>query len=279
MSNPLDSGGNVQVDHVWGNIPMQPDDARGENTLDPALDNHIIAVTGYNGFPAYIPNTPPYDDTVPNVLVPNVVGETEGDAEDAIEAAGLELGTVTTANNAGGATEENDGTVKSQSPAAGTKVNEGTSVNLVVYAYVIPTVEVPNVVGETQSDAEDAIEEVGLVVGDVTTAGNDGGATEENDGTVKTQDPAAATTVNVGTEVDLVVYEYTTTTVPDVVGDNEATATSAIEAADLVVGTVTTSTDGATEGNDGTVKSQNPAAASTVATGSAVDLVLYEFTG
>jgi len=135
MSNPLDSGGNVQVDHVWGNIPMQPDDARGENTLDPALDNHIIAVTGYNGFPAYIPNTPPYDDTIPNVLVPDVVGETEGDAEDALEAANLLLGNITTSTV--GADEENDGTVKSQSPAAGTKVNQGTSVNLVVYEFEV----------------------------------------------------------------------------------------------------------------------------------------------
>jgi hypothetical protein len=207
MSNPLDSGGNVQVDHVWGNIPMQPDDARGENTLDPALDNHIIAVTGYNGFPAYIPNTAPYDDTIPNVTVPDVVGETQGDAEDAIEAAGLEVGTVTTANNAGGATEENDGTVKAQNPVAGAKANEGSNVNLVVYAYVIPTVAVPNVVGDTEADATDAIEGVGLVVGAVTNSSD--GATEGNDGTVKSQSPAAATVVNVGTEVDLVLYEFT----------------------------------------------------------------------
>lgn len=135
MSNPLDSGGNVQVDHVWGNIPMQPDDARGENTLDPALDNHIIAVTGYNGFPAYIPNTPPFDDTIPNATVPDVVGETQQDAEDAIEAANLEVGTVTTSTD--GADEENDGTVKSQSPAAGTTVNEGTDVNFVVYDFEV----------------------------------------------------------------------------------------------------------------------------------------------
>jgi serine/threonine-protein kinase len=185
---------------------MQPDDARGENTLDPALDNHIIAVTGYNGFPAYIPNTAPYDDTIPNVLVPNVVGETQQDAEDAIEADDLVVGNVTTADNAGGATDENDGTVKSQTPAAGTKVNVGSTVNLVVYAYVIPIVEVPNVVGETQADAEDAIEAENLVVGDVTTSAD--GATEGNDGTVKSQDPAAGTEVNEGTTVDLVVYAF-----------------------------------------------------------------------
>lgn len=132
--NPLDSGGNVQVDHVWGNIPMQPDDQRPEGKkLDPALDNHIIAVTGYNGFPAYVPNTPPYDDTIPNTLVPDVVGETQQDAEDALVAAHLVVGSVTTSTE--DADTENDGTVKSQSIAAGTKVNQGISVNLVVYDF------------------------------------------------------------------------------------------------------------------------------------------------
>lgn len=206
MSNPLDSGGNVQVDHVWGNLPMQPDDARGENTLDPALDNHIIATTGYNGFPAYIPQTAPYDDTTPNVTVPNVVGDSQGEAEAGIEAAGLEVGTVSVTGNADGATEENDGTVKSQSPAAGTVVNEGTAVDLSVYEYIIPTVAVPDVSGDTEVEATDAIEGVGLVVGTVTTSAD--GATEENDGTVKSQSPAAATVVNVGTSVDLVLYAF-----------------------------------------------------------------------
>lgn len=64
MSNPVDDKGNVRVDRVWGNVPMQPNDVRvanGGELLDPVLDNHEIVYLGWNGFPAYTPagSTPP----------------------------------------------------------------------------------------------------------------------------------------------------------------------------------------------------------------------------
>jgi len=70
-----DTGGNIAVDFVWGNIPMQPDDDRS-TPLDPNLDSHIIATSQYNGFPG---NTPvfPYLDVTGNIAIPNVVGLTE----------------------------------------------------------------------------------------------------------------------------------------------------------------------------------------------------------
>lgn len=135
MSNPTDDKGNVKVDFVWGNMPLQPDDARGMATLDATLDNHIIATTQYNGFPGYNP-TAPFLDTVANATVPNVVGMTETAATTALTAVGLVKGTVTT--TATGATSENNGKVKTQSVAADTVVNVGTAVNLVKYAYVAP---------------------------------------------------------------------------------------------------------------------------------------------
>jgi hypothetical protein len=71
-----DTSGNQRVDFVWGNVPMQPNTDRTgtgaqvvvapnapqnvawsgysvypSRQLDPALDNHVIAVTGYAGFP------------------------------------------------------------------------------------------------------------------------------------------------------------------------------------------------------------------------------------
>lgn len=59
-SSPIDAAGNVRVDHVWGNIPMQPNTQRPEDAqLDPDLDNHYIAISGWNGFPGYIPNFAP----------------------------------------------------------------------------------------------------------------------------------------------------------------------------------------------------------------------------
>lgn len=88
-----DSGGNVQVDFVWGNFPLQPNDDRGgegqSELLDAALDNHVIATTGYSNFPGYIPNYAGDGDTGLEVAVPNVVGLNLTAATAALEGAGL----------------------------------------------------------------------------------------------------------------------------------------------------------------------------------------------
>jgi hypothetical protein len=201
MANPVDDLGNVQVEFVWGNIPMQPDDVRvanGGELLDPALDNHIIVATKYNGFPGYTP-TEPFLDTIANVAVPNVVGETEADATTALTDAELVKGAVTTTTV--GATTVNDGKVKTQTPVAGKKVNVGTSVALVLFA--APTV--PDVTGDSEEDATDALEALGFTV---TSSTSSDGADAENDGTVKSQSPVGGTKANTGSAVSLVVYEF-----------------------------------------------------------------------
>lgn len=62
------------------------------------------------------------------VTVPNVVGDTQTTATTVITGAGLVVGTVTTQSS----TTVASGNVISESPAAGTKVNKGSAVNLVV---------------------------------------------------------------------------------------------------------------------------------------------------
>ncbi len=62
------------------------------------------------------------------VSVPNVVGDTQSAATTAIQNAGLVLGTVTMASS----NTVPSGDVISESPSAGTMVNSGTAVNLVV---------------------------------------------------------------------------------------------------------------------------------------------------
>lgn len=73
MPNPVDDLGNVRVDHVWGNMPMQPNDAR-EVELDPELDNHSIVYNGWSNFPQYIPNYAGDEDEGLETIVPNVRG-------------------------------------------------------------------------------------------------------------------------------------------------------------------------------------------------------------
>lgn len=145
MSNPRDTGRydaftdsyvdtNVRVDFAWGNIPMQPNDDRGEDILDPGLDSHIIAVSEYEGFPAFTTGAP-FDDTIPNATVPNVVGLLSAAAKSAINDAGLNWSMTTTTN---GATELLDDKIKSQSPEAGAVVNAEDTVSIVAYDYVAP---------------------------------------------------------------------------------------------------------------------------------------------
>lgn len=176
----LDSSGNIAVDFVWGNFPMQPDAERagdGNATvvvaanasdnndwsgysvkLSPVLDknditvalspgittvvkhNHSVAVNNWNGYPDYTP-VAPYLDTTDQAAIPNVVGLTESAANSALVSASFIKGAVTT--TADGATEENDGLVKTQTPAATTVANLGSAVALVKYAYVAPTTTTP----------------------------------------------------------------------------------------------------------------------------------------
>lgn len=131
-----DTGGNVQVDFIYGNMPMQPDDQRlgdadSTDPLDPTEGDHDRAVSGYLGFPQVAAAVSPYADLVDNKTVPNVVGMLEAAAEAALVAADLVKGAVTT--TATGANGGNDLQVKTQTPAAGTVVNEGASVALLKY--------------------------------------------------------------------------------------------------------------------------------------------------
>ena len=89
--NPKDDLGNVQVDFVWGNLPLQPDELRGEATLDPTLDNHSIATTGYSNYPSFIPNYAGDGDTDPEVVVPDVLRKTLSQANDILNAVNLNL--------------------------------------------------------------------------------------------------------------------------------------------------------------------------------------------
>ena len=116
--NLLDTAGEVAIDFVWGNFPIQPNDARPDaasatlsesvttrvaGRLAPTADNHIIALSGWNGFPQYTPNTAGKDvaGSVDYVLVPSVIGLTTALATDAMKDATLVPTTAAGASNVG----------------------------------------------------------------------------------------------------------------------------------------------------------------------------------
>ena len=200
------------------------------------------------------------------VSVPNVTGNTQAAAESAITAAGLVVGNATSAYSS----TVTAGNVISQNPAGGTNVGEGSTVDLVVSNGPAPVViTVPSVVGSSQAAAEATITASALSVGTITTANSSTVAA----GNVINQTPAAGANVSEGTAVDLLVSTGPViVTVPSVEGSSQATAESAITAAGLSVGNVTTtSSDTVAAGN---VISQTPAGGSNAEEGTSVDLVV-----
>jgi hypothetical protein len=100
--NLVDDKGNVVVDFVWGNFPLQPNDDREENgggLLDADLDNHSIAYEGWNGYPLYTPNTEGAEGAG-YIVVPSVIGQTTANATDILEDAGLVVTAGSAATNA-----------------------------------------------------------------------------------------------------------------------------------------------------------------------------------
>src|SRR5204863_7081177 len=135
-----------------------------------------------------------------------------------------------------------------------------------------PTVPLPNVVGQTQAAATSAITSAGLAVGAVTQQSSSTVAS----GNVISESPAAGTSVTSASAVNLVVSSGapppTQVAVPNVVGQTQAAATSAITSAGLTAGTVTMQSS--TTVASGNVISESPAAGTSVAKGSAVNLVV-----
>lgn len=133
--NLLDDAGNVAVDFVWGNVPMQPNDVREENggdLLDPDLDNHSIAYEGWNGYPQYNPGEEGAEGAG-YIVVPSVIGQTTANATDILEDDGLVVTVATAATNAAStitAVSRTGSTATITSSGAGAKYPVGTRITV-----------------------------------------------------------------------------------------------------------------------------------------------------
>lgn len=192
------------------------------------------------------------------VTVPDVVGETQATAQAAISGIGLFLQSITFTTNPASA-----GTVIGQTPAAGQNAVLGSPMTISV-SLGTNSVTVPNVIGKTQAIAAANLAGATLNVGTVTFASSQ---TVPN-GVVIDQNPLGNTAAPSGSGVNLLVSTGpTSATVPDVVGDLEATAVAEILAAHLGA-TVTFGTSPTVEA--GKVISQVPSGGATAAEGSYV---------
>ncbi len=144
--------------------------------------------------------------------------------------------------------------------AGGTTNASGTYVQLAL---------VPNVVGQTQAAATSALTSAGLALGNVFQAFHP----TVPSGSVINQMTSAGTYVALGTHIDLTVSKGPQTVlVPNVVGQTQASATTAITGAGLTVGTITQAYSPTVP--TGTVISQTPVGGGSALPGSAVDLTV-----
>ena len=199
------------------------------------------------------------------VAVPDgLVGMSEDDARQAIEAVGLTVGTVTG--------EESDdaepGEVLGTDPESGQDVAVGSAVNLVV-AQEPETARVPSVIGRPLDDARAAIEAEGLQLGNVTRQ-----ASDEPVDIVLSTDPEGGTEVESGSAVHVVISSGPTQTpVPPLVGMNQGAAEQALQAAGLGVQVETQETCDVPETQ---VMDQNPDPGTEVDPGSTVEITVAQ---
>jgi hypothetical protein len=216
--NLVDDAGNVVVDFVWGNFPLQPNDVREENgggLLNATLDNHSIAYEGWNGYPLYTPGEEGAEGAG-YIVVPSVIGQTTANATDILEDAGLVVTAGSAAANAAkditrfNATSATVAVVYTSTASTaypvGTKlaIAAGTPAGsnpVAVPAYAIGTWTVTAATSTTVT-----VSGTGFTVAD-TTGINATGSLTGVAGTIKTQSVAAgANEVEVGDAISIVAY-------------------------------------------------------------------------
>jgi eukaryotic-like serine/threonine-protein kinase len=159
-------------------------------------------------------------DQAPQVTVPNVVGKPVAEAKSDLEALKFKVETTPEAS-----TQPVD-QVLSQDPPATTKADEGSTVKLTVSSGPTP-VEVPNVVGQNQTDASRTLTEAGFLVNAVPVENSD-----VDEGLVVSQDPAAGQQAGEGSQVTINVSSGSgLISVVDVTNQSEGTARSNLQRA------------------------------------------------
>ena len=179
--------------------------------------------------------------------VPNVIGQTQEAAVQTIEKAGYTVGTVTEDYDA----ETVAGRVCKQDPEADSDLEKGGKINIVI-SKGVKKGSIPNLSGMTSEQAEKALKDAGLKA---QYAGNE--ASDADKDTVSRQDPTAGKEVDEGTTVK---YWISTgpedTSVPNVVGSDQASAKAQLESAGFTVQVETG--DYSDKYGEGIVMSQSP---------------------
>jgi beta-lactam-binding protein with PASTA domain/predicted Ser/Thr protein kinase len=195
------------------------------------------------------------------VAVPNVIGRPSATASQILQNRGFEV-QIDPAVNADVPRDQ----VFAQDPRPGTTADEGSTVHLRVSSGP-GQAAVPSVVGLPRNEAEQQLQDAGFK-SKVEQQFSD----TVKKGVVISTTPAVGTLIERGTTVTLTVSKgKQQVEVPDVTGETEDNARSALESAGLRVGKVTREESAE---DPGTVIAQSPAAGKQAAKGAAVDLTV-----
>ncbi len=201
------------------------------------------------------------------VQMPDLVGKTERQARDLLEAQGLEVGSVEKqAVDPSLRQKQPAGTVIDQDPLGRVKVRAGAKVKIVVSTGV-RRVRVPSVVGTLLNDARGQLADLQLQISRVDMV--DG---QKREGEVLVINPPPGTEVDAGSKV-IVAVSTGKVAVPDVVGLDEQTATDQLSQAGF---TVKVQKEVRTDQPAGTVVRTGPAAKAKAPYGSEVIIVVAE---
>jgi hypothetical protein len=222
--NLLDTAGEVAIDFVYGNFPIQPNDVRPDaasatlsttvttrvaGRLTPTIGDHINALSGWNGYPQYTPDTAGKDvaGSVDYILVPDVRGFTTALAEDAMKDASLTVTTAAGASNAVStitAVSRTGTTATITSAGSGAKYPVGTKIT--VASLVSPNTALNGEFTVT-AVATNTVSYTTTTSGALSTSGLSVAGLSGVAGTIKTQSLAAgANTIAPGAAVTITPY-------------------------------------------------------------------------
>jgi serine/threonine-protein kinase len=201
-----------------------------------------------------------------NITVPNVVGQTTAAATQTLQSDGLTVGLPSQSEASATVAA---GHVISTDPKAGTSVSKNSSVHLIVSAGPnIPTVQVPAVTNEQLSAA---IQKLTASNPPLTYKVKYAPSNQPN-GWVLSQDPAAGATIKANIPITLTVSNQTAVSVPSVLGQSPAAAGASLARAGLNIGSTSQGCPAAYQ--SGTVAAQNPGGGANAQPNSSVNLVI-----
>ncbi len=202
----------------------------------------------------------------PEIIIPDLVGKTEAEAKDSLEALDLRLNVMGYRES-----DQEKGKVTEQNDKPGQKVKKGFAVKVVVSSgKTLGSAIVPNLFGKTVDEAELLLRESGLEISEKVNYED----SEHPENTIISQLPNVSQEVEEGTKVVVVVSrgkQNLAISVPMLKGLSEAEAKRLLEAENFKLGNV--KHEDSEEGK-GKIMSQTPRAGVNAEAGTSVDIIV-----